>query len=836
MADYLIQAGDDAPASGFDGTLSANDSLTIAQQAVLGLPGGPAAITFDLAPAPSGFAGGVTIDNAGLVQAGASAVVTTGASAAPRSLTVLNEATGTITAGGPGATLSLGAETDVVMNYGTLLSTGGTAVSLGAGNGELDLYTGSVEQGVLDGGTGNDTLNLGLGAPSRTGTLSQVSNFETLNVNAGTWTVTDSQSYAGGIYIGNVASLVLGQGAATPGTVAGSGTLTGAIADAGTLTVAQAGSLSVANAISGAGGVVQSGTGTTALAGANSFSGGATLTAGTLEIAGPGSAGSFGVIASGNATLRVDAGGAISTAGAAVTDDLTQSGGGLGGLVIDNSGVIASATASAVRATGTSADPRFLTLINEAGATISAPGTASAVVQLGAEADTVLDFGSIVAGPGGTAISLGGGNDELDLYTGAPVVGRIDGGDGVDTLNLDVAAPSRLGTLSQVANFEVLNVNAGAWTVTDGQTYANGIAIGGVASLTLGQGGASGAIVGGISDAGTLAVDRSDTYSLSDVITGAGSFVQAGTGTTVLTGANSFSGGATLTAGTLELAVPGAAGSFDIAFAGQATLALDGTALPANRIDGFAAGDAIDLRSLAYNAGDTVSVSGSVVTIGVGGASYTLDIAGAGVLGLSAAADGSLVLSQAPCFAAGTRIATPDGERAVEDLRAGDLVILAAGGSAAVRWVGHRRVELRRHPRPESARPVRLRAGCFGGGLPRRDLCLSPEHALFVDGVLIPAHVLVDGEGVVQEAWDQVTYHHVELDRHDILLAEGLPAESYLDTGNRQDFANGVLASLHPDFAPGDVAAEACAPLRLEGAVVEEVRARLRAGVEARAA
>jgi len=839
MADYLVQSGDDAPASGFAGTLSGNDTLTIAQHALLGTPDGPPAVTFDLAPAPAGFAGGVLIDNSGTLRAGSTAVATTGASAAPRSLTVLNEAPGTVVANGPGASLALGAETDAVMNYGTLqASATGTAVSLGAGNDELDLYTGSTAQGLLDGGDGRDTLNLSLGAPSRTGTLAGVSNFETLNVNAGTWTVTDGQGYVGGIAIGNVASLVLGQaGAASATGPATTGSLTGAISDAGTLTVAQTGSLTLANAISGGGGVVQSGTGTTALAGANSFSGGATLTAGTLEIAAAGAAGSFGVTASGNATLRVDAGASVATAGAAITDDLTQAGGGIGGLVIDNAGTVASAGASAIRATGTGADPRFLTLTNEAGATIAAPGTAAAAVQLGAEADTVLNFGTIAAtGPSGTAISLGAGNDELDLYTGAPVGGRIDGGAGTDTLNLTVGAPARTGTLSQVSNFEALTVNSGAWTVTDGQGYAGGITIGGVASLTLGQGGTAGAVIGGISDAGTLAVNRADTFSLANAITGAGSLVQAGPGTTILTSANSFSGGATLTAGTLELAVPGAAGSFDIAFSGQATLALDGTALPANRIDGFAAGDAINLRSLAYDASDTVSASGSVVTLGVGGARYTFAITGVGALGLSGAADGSLVLSQAPCYAAGVRIATPDGERPVEDLRAGDPVTLASGGTAPIRWVGHRRVDLRRHPRPEAARPVRIRAGSFGSGLPRRDLLLSPEHALFVDGALIPAHVLVDGASVVQEAWDHVTYHHVELDRHDVILAEGLPAETYLDTGNRSDFANGVLASLHPDFAAGSVVAEPCAPLLLDGPVVEGVRARLRAAASARAA
>ena len=174
-----------------------------------------------------------------------------------------------------------------------------------------------------------------------------------------------------------------------------------------------------------------------------------------------------------------------------------------------------------------------------------------------------------------------------------------------------------------------------------------------------------------------------------------------------------------------------------------------------------------------------------------------------------------------PCYAAGTRIATARGEVAVEALRAGDVAIMATGGTAPIAWVGHRRVC--------NADPVRVVAGAFGPGLPARDLVLSPEHALFLDGHLIPVHVLVDGVSVVQEAWERVTYHHVELNRHGVLLAEGLPAESYLDTGNRTSFANGALVSLRADFGRGNMPAEACAPLALTGTVIEAQRTKLRA-------
>lgn len=173
------------------------------------------------------------------------------------------------------------------------------------------------------------------------------------------------------------------------------------------------------------------------------------------------------------------------------------------------------------------------------------------------------------------------------------------------------------------------------------------------------------------------------------------------------------------------------------------------------------------------------------------------------------------------CYAAGTRIATARGEVPVEDLQAGDTAILATGGTAPIVWVGHWRTR--------RADPVRVVAGAFGPGLPARDLVLSPEHALFLDGHLIPVQALVNGVSVIREAWERVTYYHVELDRHGVLLAEGLPAESYLDTGNRASFANGALVTLRADFGRGGEPAASCAPLVLVGPVVEAQRAAVRA-------
>jgi hypothetical protein len=184
-----------------------------------------------------------------------------------------------------------------------------------------------------------------------------------------------------------------------------------------------------------------------------------------------------------------------------------------------------------------------------------------------------------------------------------------------------------------------------------------------------------------------------------------------------------------------------------------------------------------------------------------------------------------------PCFAQGTLLATPGGEVAVEALAVGDTV-LTADGVGRVVWTGWRRVECRRHPRPHDVLPVRVRADAFGPGVPARDVVLSPDHAVFQAGVLIPVRYLLNGATVVQERVRAVTYWHVELERHAVMRAAGLPVESYLDTGNRADFANGPgPRRLYPDFRPVDAMAvwegRACAPLRLEGREVEAVRAAL---------
>ena len=130
-----------------------------------------------------------------------------------------------------------------------------------------------------------------------------------------------------------------------------------------------------------------------------------------------------------------------------------------------------------------------------------------------------------------------------------------------------------------------------------------------------------------------------------------------------------------------------------------------------------------------------------------------------------------------------------------------------------------------RHPDPTKVWPIRISANTFGDGAPAIDLVLSPDHAVYVDHVLIPIRLLVNGRSIRQELADRISYHHIELARHDVLLATGMPAESYLEPGGRDRFANaGTVVTLHPDFSDRGPETHECAPLVHAGPVLDRVR------------
>ena len=238
-------------------------------------------------------------------------------------------------------------------------------------------------------------------------------------------------------------------------------------------------------------------------------------------------------------------------------------------------------------------------------------------------------------------------------------------------------------------------------------------------------------------------------------------------------------------------------------------------------IENFNVGDTLELSGLTYSAalgiteisGEAEIYSGSisnvVAQLALSGGFTTLQLAYDSTTG------GTVIVA---CFASGTRIATPTGEVAVEDLREGCEVVTLFSGTASVEWIGRRTITAP----VDDQQPVRIRADAFGENVPHRDLLLSPEHAVFSGGVLIPVAALVDGHAITREAVSEISYYHVLLAHHDVLLAEGLACESYLESQDPLRFDNaGSAAFGQPSLTP-------CAPLRSQGVAVEQARRLLR--------
>jgi hypothetical protein len=182
-------------------------------------------------------------------------------------------------------------------------------------------------------------------------------------------------------------------------------------------------------------------------------------------------------------------------------------------------------------------------------------------------------------------------------------------------------------------------------------------------------------------------------------------------------------------------------------------------------------------------------------------------------------------------YVMGTGIRTNRGDVPVERLRVGDRAVTASGHSRPIVWIGFRHIDISSHPDPLAVRPVRVSAGAFGQGLPSRDLWLSPGHSVASAGALIPISNLINQRSIAQIDQDSVEYWHIELDRHDVLLAEGQPAESYLDCGSRGSFADGDDFIEDPPEIRAQHWADACLPFVTEGPFVTAVKARLLAGL-----
>ena len=163
-------------------------------------------------------------------------------------------------------------------------------------------------------------------------------------------------------------------------------------------------------------------------------------------------------------------------------------------------------------------------------------------------------------------------------------------------------------------------------------------------------------------------------------------------------------------------------------------------------------------------------------------------VSGAGLVQANAAV---ALAADMACFCRGTLILADRGEVPVEDLAAGDLVMTLDGCVSPVRWIGRRTVSSL-FADPLRVAPIRIKAGALEENVPSRDLRLSPDHALFIDGLLIQAGALVNQTSIVRETDVPATftYYHVELDEHSLILVENAPAETFVDNIDRLAFDN----------------------------------------------
>jgi len=406
------------------------------------------------------------------------------------------------------------------------------------------------------------------------------------------------------------------------------------------------------------------------------------------------------------------------------------------------------------------------------------------------------------------AVSLPAGYDNrVVAEPGAVFGGLVTGGNTIGAAQVSTLPFSSGdgGLGRQFIDFVQVTIDADAfWTTYGPNTIVAG------ATLTELQG-ASLTVGDTLSTDGTLQIDGTMLMDGSMLV----ATVLAGTGSLIL------GSGSVLEADTVDVQTTVTLRGADT------TVRIDDTDAFRGTISGFATGDSIDLSNFSGWEDAAAIVSGDLLE--VSGLESTADIPISGLpdgRSYFVARDAGIGIDIVACFAAGTRIATPTGEIPVEKLAIGDMVATVSGAARPVKWIGRRN-----HSAPFVAsnpqlRPVRIRAGALGRGLPLRDLLVSPCHAMLVDALLIPAASLVDGVSVTREPPGEASYLHIELHQPDLVFAEGAAAETFVDCDNRMMFQN---VAEYFSLYPGEVRAPPAFPASRieEGFVLETVRARL---------
>jgi hypothetical protein len=442
--------------------------------------------------------------------------------------------------------------------------------------------------------------------------------------------------------------------------------------------------------------------------------------------------------------------------------------------VVSNSGTIAGAFGYGVRLALAGS------VTNSVRGTIT--GAGKDAIRINA-AGQVFNYGSIGASGSGASGIYFNGSGNLYNVAGATLSGVLHG----------VAVSGGLATITNAGRIVSTNSTTGAAALDSGGALTNqagGYIAGGYGVYVLGG--------GTVTNAGTIASTSTQDTAI-DFAGGSPNQLIVAPGAVFLGVVN---GGNTAGAGAVSvLTVEGTNGSLggvgssfanfgSIAFYPGAAWTISGSsaALAGGQpISGFARGDTIGLDGVATTGS---AFQNGTLTLANG---LTLDLPGANYSfsQFQITNDGTSTDISIACFRAGARILTDRGEVPVEALRPGMRVVsLTHRRLVPVTWIGARRIDCSRHPRPAEVWPVRIAANAFAPGAPHRPLFLSPDHAVFAGGRLVPVRFLLDGGAIAQVPVDAAEYYHVELAGHAVLVADGLPAETYLDTGNRAAFHN----------------------------------------------
>ena len=695
---------------------------------------------------------------------------------------------------------------------GTINSTGGiyaTGAALTVTN------AGLIASGNLPGATPNGVyygaaISLAAGGAITNLATGRIRGSVGILATAGATTVVNAGTIQGGVddivlAAGFANRVVVDPGAVFGGTVDGGNTLGSAVASTLELTsAATAGTLSGLGTqfvdfaqidIDSGANWTLSGAGTIG-AGATLLNAGALSDAGTLLVGGTmvnsASIGGSGITLTSGGVLNNAAGGTITAAGLAVA--------GTGGAsTVTNAGTIIGNPTS-----------RYAVELGRGGSVVNTGAISNAnanaeAVRIDTATGTVTNSGSITGGFDGVVLTAGGVVTNTGIVRGSANVGvYISGAAGTvsnaGTIAGGVDAVQFAGSFADRLIIDPGAVFSG--TVDGGNTLGSTVAS--TLELAAGSVGVTGTLSGfgaQFVDFGRIVLDDAARWEIDGA--------SAGSQQTVALGGENI----------LALGTPGSFG---------------------DAITGFDITDALDLTGLAFATGATATLNGQTLTVSSGGIVETFNLQGVAANTAFKASDDEFadhgVLVQidagnsgksAACYCRGTLILTERGEVAVEELAIGDLVMTRSGTPQPIRWIGRRSYAGWLVAGNPKVMPICFMPGALADGVPRRELRVSPEHAMYLDDALVPAGLLVNGISILPVAEvEEVHYIHLEFAGHEIIEAEGAAAESFVDDDSRGMFHNAAeFHAMYPDASRSP--ATFCAPRIEDGFALEALRCRL---------